>query len=152
MTRRTTLLDQPRIARTLAPIVLLAAATAQAGLPESTPVAAGVPPTIRQVAPPRASAPVEPLTLRLQGPEGDRLRLQRAPGSGWKTLPGWDSAGRPEIRQVAYNGPGTPPAEEEADADDQLTVFIDGPSGYVFVWSAAKGGWKFVGAVAENPR
>ena len=42
------------------------------------------------------------------------------------------------------------PAAKEAVLDDEpLSVFIDGPSGFTFVWNR-DGGWKFVGKVTDR--
>jgi hypothetical protein len=42
-----------------------------------------------------------------------------------------------------------PAAKEAVSGDEPLTVFIDGPSGFTYVWNR-DGGWKFVGKIADR--
>lgn len=54
------------------------------------------------------------------------------------------------LRKVA--SPSTEPARPPEGAipdGEPLTVFIDGPSGFTFVWDR-DGGWKFVGKIVDK--
>jgi len=42
-----------------------------------------------------------------------------------------------------------PSAAADANADASLTVFIDGPSGFTYVWNR-DGGWKFIGKLVDD--
>ena len=64
---------------------------------------------------------------------------------------------RPTVRCFAAAQGGVPVDDLDATAngatpdDEPLTVFIDGPSGFTFVWDR-EGRWKFVGKIAnESP-
>ena len=54
--------------------------------------------------------------------------------------------------KVAFRSttPARPP-KEATPGDEPLTVFIDGPSGFTFVWYR-ESGWKFVGKVSDKSR
>lgn len=47
-------------------------------------------------------------------------------------------------------GTGALASEPDIPAGSALTVFIDGPTGFVFVWTAD--GWKFVRKIEEGDR
>ena len=67
---------------------------------------------------------------------------------------GSDQAGKPAwpwrlTQQAEPSTPPAQPAKEATPADEPLTVFIDGPSGFTFVWDR-EGGWKFVGKIVDK--
>ena len=72
-------------------------------------------------------------TLSLSGPDGQVFGLTYLGGCGWRLLadPQADGQGTSALRNVAA---------AQADAStaipvEPLAVFIDGPTGYTFVWS-----------------
>ena len=94
-----------------------------------------------------------PLTLLLSGPKGEHSSLVYAAESGWRMRPGWnvkaaDMASGLRLTPVALPLAPAPPAETPTLARP-LTVFLDGPTGFTFVYVADEG-WKFVGQLA-NP-
>ena len=105
------------------------------------------------IAEPRRSGRGSPLTLYLEDTNGNAFRLTHVQGTGWKYAAGWkspDSAAASMFRKVVFwSTPPARPAKEAAPADEPLTVFIDGPSGFTFVWDR-EGGWKFVGKIVDK--
>ena len=91
-----------------------------------------------------------PVTLYIEDPTGNAFRLVHTDGTGWKYVAGWQASGgrfASLLHKVAFR---TPPAAAGATpAPEPLTVFIDGPSGYTFVWTR-EGAWKFVGKIAAG--
>jgi hypothetical protein len=69
------------------------------------------------------------VVLSLHAPDGGTARLVRVPGRGWT----YGDAG---LRKTSSATPTEPPQ----------SVFIDGPTGYTFVY-IQDAGWKFVGVV-----
>jgi hypothetical protein len=108
-----------------------------------------------------ATAPAEarragrgsPFTLYVEDPNGNAFRLVRVEGGAWKYAEGWtspDRAGNWLFRKTGFGSTTPAPAAKEAVPDEEpLSVFIDGPSGFMFVWNR-DGGWKFVGKVADR--
>ncbi len=97
---------------------------------------------------PRASA----TTLFVEDPDGNAFRLVHVDGAGWKYAAGWPAADSPRsmLRKVAFGSKSEPqPKAAEVPADEPLTVFIDGPSGFTYVWNR-DGGWTFVGKLAAR--
>jgi hypothetical protein len=98
-------------------------------------------------APPAAAAP---FTLYLEDTSGNAFRLVRVEGTGWMYADGWkasESRAKSPLQGVMYE-----PSRAERPAsnvDEPLTVFIDGPSGFTFVYNQ-EGGWKFVGKLADR--
>jgi hypothetical protein len=94
-----------------------------------------------------------PLTLYMEDTNGNAFRLVHVQGTGWKYAEGWkspDSAAASLFRKVVFRStPPARPAREATPADEPLTVFIDGPSGFTFVWDR-EGGWKFVGKIVDK--
>ena len=119
---------------------------------------AGLPATM-QYAPTTAITEPEPrhagspLTLYVEDPTGNAFRLVHVQGAGWKYAKGWkspDRAAESLFRKVAFWSTTPAPAAKAAVPDDEpLTVFIDGPSGFTYVWNR-DAGWKFVGKIAES--
>jgi len=105
------------------------------------------------IAEPRRSGPRSPLTLYMEGTNGNAFRLIHIQGTGWQYSEGWespDSATASLSRKVELRSTLTArPAKGALAADEPLTVFIDGPSGFTFVWDR-EGGWKYVGKIVDN--
>jgi hypothetical protein len=84
-------------------------------------------------------------TLRLEGAQGESLRLAYFAGCGWKYLAvnreGVAAAG---FSHTSFASRRAPDGSVLATREDPMTVFIDGPTGYTFAWTA-ESGWKFVG-------
>src|SRR5580765_6251148 len=93
-----------------------------------------------------------PLALYLEDSSGDPFRLVHNEGAGWTYAAGWKSPNNAFawlLRKVAFWSPTSArPAKGAHPNDEPLTVFIDGPSGFTFVWDR-EGGWKFVGKLAD---
>ena len=92
---------------------------------------------------PRAAAP---LTLHLQAASGNAGRLGHLPGVGWQ----YDQArgaGSP-LKKAALQTTATPASGGSGD-DVPLTVFIDGPSGFTYVWNRDDG-WTCVGRLVDD--
>ncbi|MEJ8850605.1 hypothetical protein [Variovorax rhizosphaerae] len=107
--------------------------------------------------PPQASAQGTPLTLLLRGPTGDPSTLVFSADSGWRLNRGWASVAKTtrgdgmfQIMKTAMKSPPVPADEQPAEARP-LTVFIDGPTGYAFMYTFDQG-WKFVGQIANDGR
>ena len=96
-----------------------------------------------------------PLTLYVEDSSGNTFRLIHVQGTGWKYAEGRKSSGGAAaslFRKVVFRStPPARPAKEVTPADEPLTVFIDGPSGFTFVWHR-ESGWKFVGKVSDKSR
>lgn len=87
-----------------------------------------------------------PLTLFVQPPGGTTLRLTYNPDDGWE-LESRDASLKPteaRIRPAVASQ-----QKEDAIANHPLTVFIDGPTGYTYVWIRDHG-WKFVGRITDR--
>lgn len=92
-----------------------------------------------------------PVTLYMEGPSGNPFRLIHVQDAGWKYADGWKSFDRGAwlFRTTAF-GSKTPALAAKVVPDDEpLTVFIDGPSGFTYVWNRDDG-WKFVGKIADR--
>jgi hypothetical protein len=98
----------------------------------------------------RASPP----TLYMEDASGNPFRLVQVEGAGWKYAEGWKSPDRASgwlFRKTASSSAQAPIAKAAVANDEPLTVFIDGPSGFTYVWYRDTG-WKFVGKIADrNP-
>jgi hypothetical protein len=93
-----------------------------------------------------AGAAASPLTLVVQSASGGTSRLTYVENDGWR-LDDPDASLKPgEVRLTPV---ATQP--EEPGAKQPLTVFIDGPSGFTYIWVRDEG-WKFVGRIAERSR
>ena len=126
----------------------VASETQVAGLTETSQVAPAP-----AIAEPSRAGRGSPITLYLEDSSGNAFRLVHVYGTGWRYAEGWkspDSAAASPLRKVVSLS--TDPARfaEGATPDGEpLTVFIDGPSGFTFVWDR-EGGWKFVGKIADK--
>jgi hypothetical protein len=87
-----------------------------------------------------------PLSIAIDGPKGSSFRLIYTAGNGWKFA---DPAG-PKLVSVSQQEGPTGPIEAIPTGAPQ-SVFVDGPSGYVFVYVLDEG-WRFVGSVADRKR
>ena len=94
--------------------------------------------------PSTASSPA--LTLTVVAPNGVHFRMGLVAGQGWQYL---DPAPAQGLVKVASNG--TTPASSEIGGEQPQSVFIDGPTGYMFTWNAGRG-WHFIGHVERNER
>jgi hypothetical protein len=93
-----------------------------------------------------------PLTLYIEGPNGTVLQLVYVEGAGWKygRPKSHGNAGSSLSRKIAlWSMTPAPVAKDVAQNDEPLTVFIDGPTGFTYVWSR-DGGWKFVGTLSDR--
>jgi len=101
---------------------------------------------------PAPSTAAAPFTLYLEDASGIAFRLVRVEGSGWRYEDGWkaqESHAKSPLQEVRYESSRAErPAEAMSNVDEPLTVFIDGPSGFTFVYNQ-EGGWKFVGKLAD---
>jgi hypothetical protein len=94
-----------------------------------------------------------PLTLYMEDSNGKPFRLVHVQGAGWRYAEGWKSPNSTSawlLRKVAFwSTASARPAPGAPSDDEPLTVFIDGPSAFTFVWDR-DGGWKFVGTIANR--
>jgi hypothetical protein len=79
------------------------------------------------------------LVLSLRGPGGEASRLVRVPGVGW-THTGKVSSGSDGDGALRRTSSVSTPTQAP------LSVFIDGPTGYTFLFTQDSG-WKFVGVI-----
>ena len=100
----------------------------------------------------RRAGRASPLSLYVEDPNGNVFRLVRIEGSGWKYAEGWnasDHAVQSLLRRMAFWSAGPTPSAKQVIMDEPLTVLIDGPSGFTFVWNRDDG-WTFVGKITEK--
>ncbi|WP_233837169.1 hypothetical protein [Paraburkholderia sp. ZP32-5] len=88
-----------------------------------------------------------PLTLLVQSPAGSTLRLTYIQDDGW-TFDDRDASLEPTEGRVT---PAAVSPQKEDTISHPLTVFIDGPSGYTYVWLRDQG-WKFVGRITNQTK
>lgn len=85
-----------------------------------------------------------PLTLLVEAPTGVTLQLRYVQDAGWSFVHrAGDSESPPKITPTATEAR---PAQK-SELTKPLTVFIDGPTGFTYVW-LRDAGWKFVGRIA----
>jgi hypothetical protein len=100
----------------------------------------------------RQSELASPLTLYLEDANGKAFRLVQVPGTGWQYADGWKSSegerNSPLQKTAFASDMRSMAANAAVEREDPLTVFIDGPSGFAFVWKQDEG-WKFVGKIAN---
>ena len=87
-----------------------------------------------------------PLSIAIDGPKGASFRLAYTAGNGWK----FAGHSATKLASVAQQE-GPTGLIETLPTDTLQSVFIDGPSGYVFVYVIDEG-WRFVGSVADGKR
>src|ERR1700730_2989894 len=117
-----------------------ALAAAGCECPDATPIETAA---VRNAPAPRATQAASAnstLTLLVQTPVGSAFRLVYVPNDGWKL-------DDPDARLKPAEGRVKPAAvaqqEEDPAANRPMTVFIDGPTGYTYIWIRDQG-WKFV--------
>jgi len=96
-----------------------------------------------------------PLTLLLSGPSGEHSTLAYSADGGWRMQPGWniksEATGKTRLTPVAFPSAAPQPPAEAAALASPLTVFLDGPTGFTFVYMPDEG-WKYVGKIASPAR
>lgn len=95
-----------------------------------------------------ASDALAQLSIPIQGPDGDSLRLELRPGNGWRFsgVPG-DGA---RARRVGTDMPEALESDHASPVQHPLSVTVDGPTGFVFVWMHETASWKFIGRVSDH--
>jgi hypothetical protein len=90
-------------------------------------------------------------TLSLKGPNGSASQLIYVHGSGWKHIA--EAAPDSHESDIALQSMGSAVPVRSSQSLTSATstenppaVFIDGPTGYVFIWTHDSG-WKFVGSI-----
>jgi hypothetical protein len=87
-------------------------------------------------------------TLFLSGPGGDRFTLVRSADDGWQLQAGWNAAGTASGKAVLAAVEETPlPGQQTLERP--LSMFVDGPTGFTFIYVLDEG-WKFVGRVVDR--
>ena len=110
-----------------------------------------------QQATPSAKGQGAPLTLLLSGPKGEHSTLAYSADSGWRMQPGWITAkaaeggGKSPLTPVAFPAAAPDLAAQTPALARPLTVFLDGPTGFTFVYVPDEG-WKYVGQIANPGR
>jgi hypothetical protein len=101
-----------------------------------------------------ASAPAETQnaapTIFLSGPSGDRFTLVRSADDGWRLQAGWNAEGAGWSTAVLAAA-GAPSVAAPQTLERPLTVFVDGPIGFTFMY-ILDDGWKFAGRVADRAK
>lgn len=92
------------------------------------------------------SLPRSPLSIAVNAHNGSTFRLVYTPGNGWRFA---DPMG-PKLASASSAQEPTGPIQALPDEIPQ-SVFVDGPSGYVFAYVVDEG-WKFLGSVADAKR
>jgi len=131
------------------------AALALAGVTQVTYAAsemAGETPSLVHTRPAQSAPDGSALTLYVQDPNGKALQLVYVAGTGWKYggSESRDHEGSSLFHKIAFwSKTSTPAAKDVVQNDESLTVFIDGPSGFTYVWNRDEG-WKFVGTLTHR--
>lgn len=86
------------------------------------------------------------VSIPVRGPDGNALRLDFRPGNGWRFS---DAQG--DGASALKVGTDIPALESDhaSPVEHPLSVTVDGPTGFVFVWMHETANWKFVGRVSE---
>jgi hypothetical protein len=87
-----------------------------------------------------------PLSIAIDGPKGTSFRLVYNGGNGWQ----FANYSATKLVSVAQQA-GPTGLIEALPTDTLQSVFVDGPTGYVFVYVIDEG-WRFVGSVADGKR
>ena len=92
-------------------------------------------------------------TLLLKSPDGKAFQLVHFRGCGWKQMAAEELRDDGlQLPQMSFAPISAAHAEASAQPTaDPLAVFIDGPTGYTFVYTA-ENGWKFVGYLSGAAR
>ncbi|SAK66481.1 hypothetical protein AWB76_03841 [Caballeronia temeraria] len=89
-----------------------------------------------------------PLALTVQTPSGGTSRLIYADDDGWR-LDDRDANLKPTQAHITQAS--TEPQKEASASERPMTVFIDGPTGFTYVWMRDQG-WKYVGRLSGRTR
>ena len=87
-----------------------------------------------------------PISIAIDGPKGASFRLVYNAGNGWQFA---DYSATKLVSAAQQGGPTG--LIETLPTDTLQSVFVDGPTGYVFVYVVDEG-WRFVGSVADAKR
>lgn len=87
-----------------------------------------------------------PLSIAIDGPKGASFRLVYSSGHGWE----FADHSAAKLASAAQEA-GPTGLIETLPTDTLQSVFVDGPTGYVFVYVIDEG-WRFVGSVADGKR
>ena len=89
-----------------------------------------------------------PLIVTLQTPSGETSRLTYVDKDGWRL----DEHAAPSKQDEARITPASTEGQQEPSGSDRpLSVFIDGPTGFTYIWVAGRG-WRFVGRLSDRNR
>lgn len=90
--------------------------------------------------------------LLLEDSAGKPFQLVHIFGCGWKRMPTDKTDDGVALPAISLTPVVAAHAEAiEAKSADPLAVFIDGPTGHTFAWTA-EDGWKFVGYLRDGAR
>ena len=87
-----------------------------------------------------------PLTLTVKTPSGGTSSLTYVDQDGWRLD---DSDARLKPNEARLTPASAEPQQEASAAERPMTVFIDGPTGFTYVWVRDQG-WKFVGRLSDR--
>jgi hypothetical protein len=96
-----------------------------------------------------AAGTSSPQVLDFKDVNGNAVRLVYSPGEGWKHLDDRAAEGANGVADHVLSPVASAYAESHARRVDPMTVFIDGPTGYVYAWTP-EAGWKFVGYLSDE--
>jgi len=132
----------------VAGLVLSATVAVTHAAPQTDANAQVAKPAVVALANPRAAerpSSTAPMSMLVEDAAGNRVRLTHVPGSGWKYES--DKRAASPLRKTALQSAAAAPSD--GDASTSLTVFIDGPSGFTYVWNRDKG-WTFIGKLVDD--
>lgn len=87
-----------------------------------------------------------PLTFTVQTPSGGTSRLIYAAEEGWR-LDERNADLKPMEARITQAS--AEPEKEASGSERPMTVFIDGPTGFTYVWMRDQG-WKYVGRLSDR--
>src|SRR5262245_6291424 len=82
-----------------------------------------------------------PLNILLSGPAGEPSTLIYTPEGGWRLHEGWGKAEAPSGPEMKAAVAKEPSSTEGPMTERPLTVFVDGPTGFTYIYLFDKG-WK----------
>lgn len=89
-----------------------------------------------------------PLTITVQTPSGGTSRLTYVNEEGWRLD---DREARLKPGEARITPASAEPQKGASVGEQPMTVFIDGPTGFTYVWVSDQG-WKFIGRLSERKR
>ncbi|SAK68107.1 hypothetical protein AWB82_03934 [Caballeronia glebae] len=89
-----------------------------------------------------------PLAFTVQTPSGGTSRLIYAEDDGWRLD---DRDARLKPTEARITPASAEPQKEASGGERPMTVFIDGPTGFTYVWMRDQG-WKYIGRLAGRTR